>query len=428
MTCDATVRSPSSSPARSIFLYFGSSTILLLLVAPDGSWLDVATAYMLQMQLKATPQQISWFRVLTGLPIYVGFLFGLVRDVWNPFGLRDRGYLRIFSVLTALILLALAVLDVSYAMLFVGVLLVSISTRFLLAAQQGLMGLVAQEHLMSGRMAALYSACYFIPLILGALFAGAAADVLTPRGQFLILAAVALSVGLFSFLKPRSIFEHAYDQPEAQGSDLRGDLRRLFSDRASLAAVAMIFLWQFAPGLQTVMQFHLTEHLGADESAFGYWTAIYYVSFLPGVIGYGYVCQRIAYGRLGTTAILLSAPLNLVLPFLTTSTQLMVFAIPLGLSAGAAFAALYDLAIRACPPGLHGALMMAAAGGNQLGWRVGDAFGTWLYTSSSEHGFLYASIGTVVTSGVAPAFLALAPDTMLTAKDGEVIVRDVEST
>jgi len=423
MIQSVTVPTRSKSPARSIFLYFGTSTILLLLVAPDGSWLDVATAYMLQMQLQATPQQISWFRVLTGLPIYVGFLFGLVRDVWNPFGLRDRGYLRIFSVVTALILLALAVLDVSYAMLFIGVFLVSISTRFLLAAQQGLMGLVAQEHLMSGRMAALYSACYFIPLILGALFAGATADALTPRGQFFILAVVALSIGVFGFLRPRSIFERAYDQPQAQGSDIRGDLRRLFGDRASLAAVAMIFLWQFAPGLQTVMQFHLTEHLGADESAFGYWTAMYYVSFLPGVIGYGYVCQRIAYGRLGTIAILLSAPLNLVLPFLTTPTQLMLFAIPLGLSAGAAFAALYDIAIRACPPGLHGALMMAVAGGNQMGWRVGDAFGTWLYTVGSAHGFLFASIGTAVTSAAAPAFLLLAPRALLISKDGEVIAR-----
>ena len=418
-----TVPTRSKSPARSIFLYFGSSTILLLLVAPDGSWLDVATAYILQMQLHATPQQISWFRVLTGLPIYVGFLFGLVRDVWNPFGLRDRGYLRIFSVLTALILVALAVLDVSYALLFIGVLLVSISTRFLLAAQQGLMGLVAQEHLMSGRMAALYSACYFIPLILGALFAGAAADALTPRGQFLILAMLALSIGIFGFLRPRSIFEQTYDQPEAQGSDIRGDLRRLFSDRASFAAVAMIFLWQFAPGLQTVMQFHLTEHLGADESAFGYWTAMYYVSFLPGVIGYGYVCQRIAYGRLGTNAILFSAPLNLVLPFLTPPTQMMLFAIPLGLSAGAAFAALYDIAIRACPPGLHGALMMAVAGSNQMGWRVGDAFGTWLYTFGNAHGFLFASIGTAATSAAAPAFLALAPRALLNSKDGEVIAR-----
>jgi Na+/melibiose symporter-like transporter len=285
------------------------------------------------------------------------------------------------------------------------------------------MGLVAQEHLMSGRMAALYSACYFIPLILGALFAGATADALTPRGQFFILAVVALSIGVFGFLRPRSIFERAYDQPQAQGSDIRGDLRRLFGDRASLAAVAMIFLWQFAPGLQTVMQFHLTEHLGADESAFGYWTAMYYVSFLPGVIGYGYVCQRIAYGRLGTIAILLSAPLNLVLPFLTTPTQLMLFAIPLGLSAGAAFAALYDIAIRACPPGLHGALMMAVAGGNQMGWRVGDAFGTWLYTVGSAHGFLFASIGTAVTSAAAPAFLLLAPRALLISKDGEVIAR-----
>jgi Major Facilitator Superfamily len=416
VTPEAGLRRDASLP---IFLYFGSSTILLLLVAPDGSWLDVATAYMLQTKLHASAPEVSGFRLLTGIPIYIGFLFGLVRDIWSPFGLRDSGYLRLFSVITALVLAALAVLDVQYATLFFGVLLVSVCTRFLLAAQQGLMGLVAQEHLMSGRMAALFSACYFIPLILGALFAGVAVDLFSPKAQFLTLAAVALLVGVFGIWKPKSVFDHTYELPEAQGMDLLGDLRRLFQDRASLAAVAMIFLWQFAPGLQTVMQFHLTEHLGASESAFGYWTAIYYVSFLPGVIGYGYICKRVPFGKLGTWAILASAPLNFVLPSLTTPEQLMWFAIPLGLSGGAAFAALYDIAIRACPPGLHGALMMAVAGGNQLGWRAGDAFGTWIYAAGGSHGFLYASIGTAITSGAAPLFLALAPRSLLVTRDGE---------
>jgi hypothetical protein len=405
----------------SIFLYFGASTIILLLVAPDGSWLDVSTAYLLQMQLHASPEQISGFRLLSGLPMYIGFLFGLVRDVWSPFGLRDRGYLRLFSVLTAAILAGLAALDIHYATLFMGVLLVSICTRFLLAAQQGLMSLVAQEHLMSGRMAALFSACYFVPLILGALFAGAAADFLSAKAQFMILACIALSVGVFGFWAPKSIFAHAYDQPEAQGADILSDLRRLFSDRASLAAVAMVFLWQFAPGLQTVMQFHLTEHLGAPESAFGYWTATYYASFLPGVIGYGYICRHVPVGKLGTWTILASAPLNLFLPLLTTPDQLMLFAIPLGLAAGAAFAALYDIAIRACPPGLHGALMLAVAGSNQLGWRAGDAFGTWIYTAAGGHGFLYASVGTAVTSAASPLFLLLTPKKMLITRDGEPI-------
>jgi Major Facilitator Superfamily len=416
VTPESGLRREASLP---IFFYFGASTILLLLVAPDGSWLDVATAYMLQIKLHASAPQVSAFRLLTGIPIYIGFLFGLVRDLWSPFGLRDRGYLRLFSVLTALVLVGLALFDVQYASLFLGVLLVSICTRFLLAAQQGLMGLVAQEHLMSGRMAALFSACYFIPLILGALFAGVAVDAITPKVQFLGLAVVALAVGVFGLWSPKSVFDRAYDQPEAQGMDLLGDLRRLFSDKAALAAVAMIFLWQFAPGLQTVMQFHLTEHLGAPESAFGYWTAIYYASFLPGVIGYGYVCQRVPFGRLGTWAILASAPLNLVLPELVTADQLMWFAIPLGLTGGAAFAALYDIAMRACPAGLHGALMMAVAGGNQLGWRAGDAFGTWIYAAGGDHGFLYASIGTAITSGAAPLFLALAPRNLLVTRDGE---------
>ena len=80
-----------SSRTGQVFLYFGPLTLLVYLVLPHGYLLDIATSYILKNQLHATATQVSTFRLLTAIPVYVSILFGLTRDLWNPFGLKDRG-------------------------------------------------------------------------------------------------------------------------------------------------------------------------------------------------------------------------------------------------------------------------------------------------------------------------------------------------
>jgi hypothetical protein len=99
--------------------------------------------------------------------------------------------------------------------------------------------------------------------------------------------------------------------------------------------------------------------LRGPVSAYGYWTATYFVAFLPGFLIYGYLCQKVRFGQLGAWSLLISAPLCLGLPVMHSTADAIWFAVPLGLASGAAYATLYDVAMRACPPGLHGILMMA---------------------------------------------------------------------
>ena len=85
----------SSPPSRAgaVFLYFTPLTLLVFLVLPNGFLLDIATSFMLKNQVRATPEQIANFRLVTAIPVYLSFFFGLARDLWNPFGLKDRGLL-----------------------------------------------------------------------------------------------------------------------------------------------------------------------------------------------------------------------------------------------------------------------------------------------------------------------------------------------
>lgn len=418
---DAARPSTFSSRALPVVLYFSSLTILLNLCSPSGTLLDLATAYMLQIRLHASALQVSFFRLVTGLPLYGALVFGLMRDLWSPLGLRDRGYLRVFAVVAVSALVWLATTDLTYGALTGAVFLLGCAFMLMIAAQQGLMALVAQERLMSGRLAALYSFCAFLPFIVGAFFAGAAVEHLTPREIFATLAILTALIGGFSYIRPRSVFEHVYDQPAAICSTLSGDLRRFVRHRAVYPAVAMMFFWQFAPAQQTVLQYYLVDELHAPASTYGYWTGSYYIAFLPAFFVYGYLCQRMSFGRLGACSLFLSIPTYLLLPMVHSSQGALWLALPLGLMNGAAFSALWDVAIRSCPPGLQGTLMMAVAGANNLGWRVGDVFGTWLYKTGGSQGFAYCAVATALTSTLSLFVLLLVPRSLRSTADGEAI-------
>ena len=137
----------------------------------------------------------------------------------------------------------------------------------------------------------------------------------------------------------------------------------------------MMFLWQFAPSLQTVLEYYLVDELHASASTYGYWTATYFAAFLPGFLAYGYLCQRVRFGTLGTCSLVVSAPLCAGLGAAHSPEAALWFAVPMGVASGAAYATLYDAAMRACPSGPHDTLMMAVTGASNLGCRAGDTFG-----------------------------------------------------
>src|SRR6266513_6234947 len=72
--------STDSANTRQTFLYFGALTLFIYMATPAGYLVDIQTSYMLKNQLHATATEIARFRLLTGIPVYFAFVFGLVRD------------------------------------------------------------------------------------------------------------------------------------------------------------------------------------------------------------------------------------------------------------------------------------------------------------------------------------------------------------
>ena len=410
----------SSPPSRAgaVFLYFTPLTLLVFLVLPNGFLLDIATSFMLKNQVRATPEQIANFRLVTAIPVYLSFFFGLARDLWNPFGLKDRGLFMIFGAITAAVFFWMTSFRLSYWGLLGSMLILMLSFGFVAAAARGLLALISQEQLMSGRLSALWNAVSSAPYVFGAFAAGYLAG-LTPAYTFTLVGVLCAAIAAYGLWKPSAVFGRAYDLPSAQGTSLLGDLKRLVKHRAAYPAVLLVCLSQFSPGFNTPLQFYLANDLHAPDWVYGDFLGIQLAGYIPAAALYGRLCTRVPLRRLLLWATVLWLPAAIPLLLIHSSASALWFAVPIGLANGFAFTAYWDLSMRSCPPGLQGALMMLVAGMYELAYRGGDVVGTQIYASSASHGFTYCVVAGTATSALMLGVLRLIPRELVATADGE---------
>jgi hypothetical protein len=407
------------SSAGAIFAYFSPLTLLVYLTLPHAYLLDIATSYMLKNQLRASATEVSTFRLITAIPVYLSFAFGLTRDLWNPFGLKDRGFFLLFASATAAVYLWMSSSTLSYRELLIGMLLSMFFFRFVAAAYQGLIALVGQEQLMSGRLSALWQIVGSVPYVVGGFASGWVAENLTPSNTFFLVAVLTILLAAMAFWKPAAVFAHAYDRLEARGAGLAGDVKRLLSHRAVYPAVLILFMFQFAPGANTPLQFYLTNQLHASDAIYGNFNAIFAASFVPMFFAYGWLCKRVALNRLLFWGTVITVPQMIPLALIHSPGWAEVLAAPIGMMGGIATGAYFDLAIRSCPPGLQGTLMMLVDGFLILSARGGDLLGAKIYLSSPQYGFLYCVLATTAVYALILPVLLLIPKELIATRDGE---------
>ncbi len=416
--------SPASAQNRSTdttptFFYFGWLTLFVYLATPNGYLVDIQTSYLLKNQLHATATQISIFRLVTAVPVYFAFTFGLARDLWSPLGLRDRGFFLIFAPLTALAFIGMAWAPVSYEGLLIGMLAVMLSSRFIAAAYQGLIALIGQEKLMSGRLSTLWNVVSSVPVIMGAFASGYISEHIKPTATFSFVAALVFCIAALGLWKPAAVFRHAYDTPQARGSSFLGDIKRLLKHRAVYPAILINLLWNFAPGAATPLQFYLSNQLHASDAVYSYYNGIFAAGFIPTFLLYGFLCKKVPLSKLLWWGTLIAVPQMIPLAFIHSGELALLLALPIGLMGGIATASYFDLAIRSCPPGLQGTLMMLVEGVLALSGRGGDVLGAKIYNSSPDHGFLYCVIATTIVYALILPLILLVPKALIATADGE---------
>src|SRR5206468_771547 len=131
-----------ASDRRRIMAYFVVMALTIGVAAPYGGLFDIPISFVLKNKLHLSAHDVANFRFWVAVPLYLSFAFGFARDMWNPLGMRDRGYFVLFGAMGAVVFagfaFAPAAFSVSYAGLVIAVVAVTIAFNFLWAAWTGL--------------------------------------------------------------------------------------------------------------------------------------------------------------------------------------------------------------------------------------------------------------------------------------------------
>jgi hypothetical protein len=411
-----------ASARHHIFVYLGILIVLLAFGGPSGGLIDIPVSFLLKNRLLLSSHQVATFRLLAAIPLYLSFVFGFVRDMWNPFGMRDRGFMLLFGGLGALLYVAFALTPMSYATLLAAMIVLTAAYLFVASAQTGMTSAIGQQHAMTGQVSAVWNVFLSIPTVAALLLGGALSGWLEDKAAddavtilFLVGAAIMAAIALYALWQPREVFDNL--RVETTAEPLK-DLLRLVRHQPVYPALLIWLLWNFAPGSTTPLQYHLQNSLHATDAQWGQWNAIFAGSFIPTYIGYGLLCRRFPLKTLLLWGTILAVPQMVPLLFIDTMTQALIAAVPIGLMGGLATGAYMDLIIRSCPKGLQGTTWMLSNSLYFVVTRFGDVLGTQLYDRTG--GFTVCVIAiTSVYALILPALL-LVPKSLTATADGEL--------
>ena len=405
-----------------LLLYAGVPILIINFAAPYWQLIDLPITFFLKNRLHLGAQQTAYFKLIVAIPLFVGFLFGFVRDRWSPFGKGDRGHLVVFGLATAGVYAAMAFIEPTYAVLLTGVLLLTILMQFVGGAAAGLSSAVGRHHAMSGQMSTVMNMATLGPQVMAAFAGGILSGLLEGAGAttaarilFLLGAAMMLGMTAFGAFGPKRLFDDAKAGGEPRRMALGADAMRLLRTWAIWPVVIIQLLWQFAPGAGLALQYHLANDLKATDAQVGFFFAIFYAGFLPVFALYAWLARRLRLGVLLWIGAVMAVPQMASLLFIHSPRGALLAAIPMGLLGGIGQAAFTDLAMRSCPKGLEGTMMMLFLALYWISARFGDLWGASLYQSPG--GFNAALWATIAVYAAILPVVLLVPKAIKAGKD-----------
>jgi MFS family permease len=422
---------PTSLPRsarQTIFLYLSVLIVLLAFGGPAGGLIDIPISFFLKNRLHLEAHQVASFRLAAAIPLYLSFVFGFFRDIWNPFGMRDRGFMLLFGGITAVLYVVFAFTPNTYLTLLVAVVLLTTSFLFVSSAQNGLTSTLGQQHAMTGQISAVWNVFLSIPAV-GAFFVGGALSGMLEdqnadravRILFLTGAAIMAAVALYALWKPKDVFDNVRVETASNGHPVQ-DLKRLVRHRPIYPALLIWLLWNFAPGSATPLQYHLQNALHATDAHWGQFNAIFAASFIPTFIVFGLLCRRFPLKTLLLWGTVAAVPQMVPLLLIHSVTGALIAAVPIGLMGGVATGAYLDLIIRSSPPGLQGTTLMLSWSLYYVVSRFGDVLGTHLYDHYG--GFTVCVIAITIVYALILPTLLLVPKRLSATADGQGLAAD----
>ncbi|MGH6986256.1 MAG: MFS transporter [Caulobacteraceae bacterium] len=404
--------------------YAGGLMLLAAFAAPSGNLIGIPVIFFLKNKLHLNAPSLAIFNALVSLPLYFGFVFGLLRDRWSPFGLGDRGHFILFGLSAMAAYAIIAQIPPTYALLLIGLIVVTCFSQVVFGAANGIFSSMGQRHLMPGQASTVLNVVGFATVVAASLLGGVFSNALEGRGVemaakelFLVGSGLMAALALLAVLGPRSLYTAHASRPTSR---IFEDLVRLPRHKAIWAPFLLLLLWNFAPGLATALQYHLADQLHATDAQVGAFYAIFWGCELLTALLYGWVCQRVRLSRLLFWGTVVAIPQMIPLLFAHSAQGALMAAVPVGLMGGFVSAAYLDLAIRSCPAGLQGTMMMLVTSSAYfIALRAGDVWGANIY--QNRGGFTAVLWVTTAVYALQLPVLLLAPRALTATRDGETL-------
>ncbi len=401
-------------------LYFAG--LIVLLGFPENL-MSIPTVFFLKNKLHLAAHQMAIFSLFAAIPVYCAMAFGFVRDIGNPLGRGDRGFIILAGAGGAAACLAFSFAAPSYGVLLAASLTISVALLFVRSAVRGLVGAIGQQNALTGQASALVSTMETAPVVAAFLLGGVLSDFLerhaaaeSARILFLGSAAMLGGTALYGLLKPASVYAHVRRERLAGEHPLK-DLRRLARHWPIYPAFLIWLLWQFVPGLGTPMTFFMQDTLHASDAQFGLWWALYIGGAIPAYVLFGFLCRRFPLRTLLLWGTVAALPMMLPLLLIRDAGLALAVAAPMGMIGGVAGASYFDLIIRSCPPGLQGTVLMASTGLFAIDGQFGNLLGTALF--EHFHDFTVCVMAMTTTNFLILPALLLVPRHLTATADGQ---------
>src|SRR4051812_44199098 len=243
-----------------IFTYLGILILMLAFGSPAGGLIDIPISFLLKNKLHLQAHEVAGFRLVAAIPLYLAFAFGFLRDIWNPFGMRDRGFMLLFGSISALLYVGFAFTPISYLTLLLAVIVLTASFLFVSSAQNGLTAVIGQQHAMTGQISAAWNVFLSIPTFAALLAGGALSGLLEDKGSdeavrilFLVGAAIMFAVAAYALWRPSDVYDNVRVERADDPHPIE-DLKRLVRHWPIYPAMLIWLLWNFAPGSATPLQ------------------------------------------------------------------------------------------------------------------------------------------------------------------------------
>ncbi|HTX50712.1 MAG TPA: hypothetical protein VME40_15120, partial [Caulobacteraceae bacterium] len=347
MTTDAAAATAFDAPAprtlpandrNRILLYLG--VLVFIISFGGGGLIGAPLFFILKNRLHLGATQLSLFLLVAALPSYFAFVPGFVRDLWNPFGLRDRGFMMIFGGVAALLYAAFAFVPVSVVSLLAYSILLGSIFQFAVAGQTGLAATIARQHVMSGQMSTVMNVVASVAGLLPLAVGGYLSNYLehqavneAVRQLFLVGAAIMGGFALFAIWRPKVVYDNVRGESSGEFHPLK-DVGRLLRHYPVYPALGIWILWNFAPGSGTPLQFHLQNALHASDAQATMWNVLFSGGFIPTYLLFGWLCRKLPLRVLLLWGTVFAVPQMVPLLFVRTVPAALLGAVASGLMGG----------------------------------------------------------------------------------------------